>query len=423
VTDIVESPEVSTLLDELTHLTGREDPYPRYHRLREISPVVRAEDGALVVTRHADCVAVTRHPKLGHMPSHMLEFVRADWADHPALHQLFTSVLALNPPDHTRLRRLVSSSFTARRVQALRPRIAQMVQDLLVRMDGEVDFIEAFAFPLPVNVIGELLGIPEPDRAQFQGLVRDWTQVLEVITQEALATADPAAATIREYLAGLAAERRRKPGDDLISALVAAEEDGEKLTEDELLTMAGLLFAAGFETTTNLLGNGVVALLRHPDQLELLRRQSGAASDSSGASSGSAAVAASGALAASAVEELLRFDSPVQLLSRVAWDDVEIAGVPLPGGERIVAYLGAGNRDPERFTDPDRLDLTRPDNAPLSFGGGIHYCLGAPLARLEAQIAFPALLARFPRLELAGEPARRDSLAIRGYTSLPISVG
>jgi len=402
VTDIVESPEVSTLLDELTRLTGREDPYPRYRRLREIAPVVRADDGALVVTRHADCVTVTRHPKLGHMPSHMLEFVSPDWASHPALHQLFTSILALNPPDHTRLRRLVSSSFTARRVQALQPRIAEMVQDLLARMDGEVDFVDAFAFPLPVNVIGELLGIPEADRAQFQGLVRDWTQVIEVISKEVLATADPAAATIRAYLADLAAERRRKPGDDLISALVAAEEDGEKLTEDELLTMAALLFAAGFETTTNLLANSVVALLRQPDQLELLRRQPG--------------------LAASAVEELLRFDTPVQLLSRVAWDDVEIAGVPVSGGERIVAYLGAGNHDPERFTDPDRLDLARPDNAPLSFGGGIHYCLGAPLARLEAQIAIPALLARFPRLALAGTPGRRDSLAIRGYTKLPISV-
>ncbi len=402
MTAIVDSPEVSTLLDELTRLPGREDPYPRYRRLREISPVVRADDDALVVTRYADCVTVTRDPRLGHTPSHMLEFVRADWADHPALHQLFTSVLALNPPDHTRLRRLVSSSFTARRVQALRPRIAQMVQDLLVRMDGEVDFVEAFAFPLPVNVIGELLGVPEADRAQFQGLVRDWTQVLEVISPEVLATADPAAATIRDYLAGLAAERRRTPGDDLISALVGAEEEGEKLTEDELLTMAALLFAAGFETTTNLLANSVVALLRHPDQLELLRRQPG--------------------LAVPAVEELLRFDTPVQLLSRVAWDDMEIAGAAVAGGERVVAYLGAGNRDPERFTDPDRLDLARPDNAPLSFGGGIHYCLGAPLARLEAQIAIPALLDRFPRLALAGAPGRRDSLAIRGYTNLPISV-
>ncbi|UQU64363.1 cytochrome P450 [Couchioplanes caeruleus] len=401
MTDIVESAEVSTLLDELTRMEGREDPYPRYRRLREISPLVRADDGALVVTRHADCVAVTRDSRLGHMPSHMIEFVSPGWQEHPALRQLFTSILTMNPPDHTRLRRLISSSFTARRVQALRPRIAEMVGDLLVRMSGEVDFIEGFAFPLPVNVIGELLGVPEPDRAQFQHLVRDWTQVLEIVTPEVLATADPAAATIREYLSGLAAERRRKPADDLISALVAAEEDGDKLTDDELLTMAGLLFAAGFETTTNLLGNGLVALLRNPDQLALLRKDAG--------------------LAATAVEELLRYDSPVQLLSRVAWDDLEIAGVRVSGGERLVAYIGAGNRDPERFPDPDRLDLTRSDNAPLSFGGGIHYCVGAPLARLEAQIALPALANHFPELAFAGEPERRDSLAIRGYTRIPIN--
>ncbi|MFI7603377.1 cytochrome P450 [Actinoplanes sp. NPDC049681] len=384
-------------------MTGRDDPYPRYHRLREISPIVRADDGALVVTRHADCVAVTRDSRLGHMPPHMIDFVSPGWQDHPALRQLFTSILVINPPDHTRLRRLVSSSFTARRVQALQPRIAEMVGELLDRMTGDVDFVEAFAFPLPVNVIGELLGVPEPDRAQFQELVRDWTRVLEVVTSDVLKTADPAAATIREYLAGLTAERRRKPADDMISALVAAEDDGDKLTEDELLTMAALLFAAGFETTTNLLANSVVALLRNPEQLALLRTDPG--------------------LAPSAVEELLRYDTPVQLISRVAWDDIEVAGVPVSGGERFVAYLGAGNRDPERFAEPDRLDLTRADNAPLSFGGGIHYCLGAPLARLEAQIALPALVDRFPKLDFAAAPERRDSLAIRGYTRLPISVG
>ncbi|MEV8509848.1 cytochrome P450 [Actinoplanes sp. NPDC051475] len=403
MTAIVESSEVSTLLDELTRMTGREDPYPRYRRLREISPIVRADDGALVITRHVDCVAVTRDSRLGHMPPHMIDFVSPGWQDHPALRQLFTSLLVTNPPDHTRLRRLVSSSFTARRVQALQPRITEMVGELLDGMTGDVDFVEAFAFPLPVNVIGELLGIPEPDRAQFQGLVRDWTRVLELVDSDVLKSADPAAATIREYLAGLTAERRRKPADDLISALVAAEDDGEKLTEDELLTMAALLFAAGFETTTNLLANSVVALLRNPEQLTLLRTDPG--------------------LAPSAVEELLRYDTPVQLISRVTWDDVEVAGVPVSGGERVVAYLGAGNRDPERFPEPDRLDLTRADNAPLSFGGGIHYCLGAPLARLEAQIALPALVDRFPKLDFAAAPERRDSLAIRGYTRLPISVG
>jgi len=363
--------------------------------------VVRADDGALVLTRHADCATVARDGRLGHLPKDMLPFIGlADWAEHSALRQLFTSMLTLNPPDHTRLRRLVSSAFTARRMQTLRPAIAAMVDDMLAEMSGPVDFVGSFAFRLPVNVIGELLGVPAADRPAFQSVVRDWSQVLETVTPEVLETADPAADTLRGYLAELAAERRRVPQDDLISALVAAEEAGDRLTEDELLTTAGLLFAAGFETTTNLLANGLVALLEHPEQLAALRERP--------------------ALAESAVEELLRFDSPVQLVSRVVYEPVELGGMTIEPGERVVAYLGAGNRDPERFDDPDRLDLQRADNAPLSFGGGIHYCLGAPLARLEAQVAFPALLGRFPGIELAGEPERRDSLTIRGLTQLPI---
>jgi cytochrome P450 len=395
---IVASPEVSALLTELTTMEGRDDPYPRYERLRSISPVVRADDGAVVVTRYADCAAVVRDGRLGHMPPDMLAFLGLpDWADHPALRQLFTSILTMNPPDHTRLRRLVSSTFTARRVQALRPAIEAIVDDLLDRMVGEADFVDAFAFPLPVNVIGELLGVPEPDRAQFQTLIRDWSQILEIITPEVLAVADPAAATVRAYLAELVSLRRREPGPDLISALVAAEEEGDRLTADELLTMAALLFAAGFETTTNLLANGLVAVLGNPAQAGLMHRDP-----------------------VTAVEELLRFDTPVQLVSRVAYEPVELGGVTVDAGERVVAYIGAGNRDPERFADPDRLDLARGDCAPLSFGGGIHYCLGAPLARLEAQVAFPALLRRFPQIELAGTPERRDSLAIRGFVRLPM---
>jgi cytochrome P450 len=391
----METAESAELLAELTTLTGREDPYPRYDRLRAIAPLIRAEDGALVVTRYADCATVVRDGRLGHMPPDMLAFVGLpDWAEHPALRQFFTSMLAQNPPDHTRLRRLVSSTFTARRVQSLRPAIEAMVAGLLDGLAGDTDFVERFAFPLPVNVIGELLGVPPADRAQFQTLVRDWSQVLDVITPEVLARADPAATVIRDYLAGLAAERRAAPRDDLISALVAAEAGGDRLTEDELLTMAALLFGAGFETTTNLLANGLVALDRNPGQ-----------------AFGDTAVA---------VEELLRYDSPVQIVSRVAYEDVELGGTTVAAGERVVAYLGAGNRDPERFADPHRLDLARADNAPLSFGGGIHYCLGAPLARLEAQIAFPALLRRFPGLEI-GTPVRRDSLTLRGYLSLPVS--
>jgi cytochrome P450 len=401
VPEIVQNPEVLRLLDELTRMAGRENPYPRYARLREISPVVRAADDALVVTAYADCTTVVRDARLAHMPPDMLAFIGfPDWREHPALHQLFTSMLTLNPPDHTRLRRLVSSAFTARRVQALRPAIERMVDELLDGMSGEVDFVRSFAFPLPVNVIGELLGVPADDRAQFQSLVRDWTRVLEVITPEVLSEADPAAATIREYLRGLVDQRRRQPADDLLSALVQAQAADDRLTDEEVLSNAALLFAAGFETTTNLLANGLVALLAHPDQLQLLAERPD--------------------LAQPAVEELLRFDSPVQISSRVVTEPVELAGVTVEAGERVVAYLGAGNRDPERFAQPDRLRLDRADNAPLSFGGGIHYCLGAPLARLEAQIALPALVRRFPGLAPAGAGQRRDSLSLKGFTSLPV---
>jgi cytochrome P450 len=405
--DIVQDPEVLRLLDELTRMPGRADPYPRYARLREISPVVRAEDGALVVTGYGDCATVVRDARLQHLPTDMLAFIGfPDWREHPALHQLFTSMLTINPPDHTRLRRLVSSAFTPRRVEALRPAIERMVQDLLDAMagaGGDVDFVAAFAYPLPVNVIGELLGVPPEQRDGLRPLVRDWTQVLEVITPEVLATADPAATAIRDQLAELVDQRRRHPGDDLLSALVQAQAADDRLTDEEILSNAALLFAAGFETTTNLLTNGIVALLGAPEQFRLL----GSRPD----------------LAQPAVEELLRFDSPVQLSSRVVTAPIELGGIGIEEGERVVAYLGAGNHDPARFADPDRLRLDRADNAPLSFGGGIHYCLGAPLARLEAQIALPAVARRFPSLTLTGQAQRRDSLSLKGYTSLQVSVG
>ena len=297
MTAIVASPSVDALLDELTTLTGREDPYPRYAQLRTTAPVARASDGALVVTRYADCHAVVRDPRFVKAPVQaMLRLGYPDWEQHAGLRLLATSMLAANPPDHTRLRRLVSGAFTPRRVERLRPAVVRLVTDLLAGVTGDVDFVGAFAFPLPVTVIGELLGVPEPDRAQFQGLVRDWTQLFEVVSPEAVRQADAAAVTMRDYLADLVAARRRQPADDLLSALVAVEEAGDRLSKEELLTTAALLFAAGFETTTHLLGNGLVALLCHPDQLADWREHSG-----------------DGQFAAGAVEELLRFDSPVQI--------------------------------------------------------------------------------------------------------------
>ncbi|TMR96576.1 cytochrome P450 [Nonomuraea basaltis] len=402
----VESPEAMTLLDELATTAGRENPYPRYDRLRRISAVVRAADGTLVVTRHADCVAVTRDPRMRHQsPDNRLGAFPAiaDWSAHPALRLLFTSMLLRNPPDHTRLRRLVSGAFTPRRVQALRAEIARTVDDLLDGMSGELDFMDAFALQLPVIVLGEILGVPAEDRSRFPPLVRQWTQVVEVITPDVLSQADSAAAAIREYFISLVAERRRRPADDLLSELIAIQQADDRFSEDELLTTAGFLLGAGLETTTNLLGNGLFALLQHPEQMDLLRERPD--------------------LAPSAVDELLRFDSPTQIVPRSVAEPIELSGITITAGERVVAYLGAGNRDPHRFAEPDRLELDRTGNAPLSFGGGIHHCVGAPLGRLEAEIALPALLGRFPKIALNGVPERRDSLTFRGFTRLPVDVG
>ena len=401
----VTSPQIDQILLELTQPIGREDPYPRYEILRRTAPIAMAPDGALVLTRYADCDSVLRDPRYGRADADEVfgSVGLMDWRGHQAVYTFSTSMLNVNPPLHTRLRRLVSRVFTARQVAALRPAVAALVDELLPGLEGSADFIDAFAFPLPVSVIGELLGIPESDRLAFQPLVRDWTMVLDVFTPEILQRADTAAEAIREYLTDLAAERRKRPREDLLSGLVAATDSGEQLSDDELVTMAALLFAAGFETTTHLLGNGLVALLDHPEQLQLLRDEP--------------------QRAATAVEELLRYDSPVQITGRTALDETLIDGVPVSAGDRVVCYLGAANRDPQRFADPGRLDITREQGSPLSLGGGIHYCLGAPLARLEAQLAFPALLARYPELRLAGRPERRDSLTLRGYLSLPISTG
>ncbi|MGC9670530.1 cytochrome P450 [Planosporangium sp. 12N6] len=403
MTGTVDRGAVGEVVAALGAPAGQADPYPIYRRLRAWGPAVTAPDGTLFVTGYRACAALLRDHRLRKEPQLRLAAAGyPQWWDRPSLRLLFTSILTINPPEHTRLRRLVSTAFTPRRVAALRPAVEAIVAELCERTAGETDFVTAFAFPLPVTVIGELLGVPSGDRPMFQDLVRDWTAVLDTLAPDRVGRADTAAVTIRDYLADLAAQRRASPADDLISALVGATGAGaDRLTADELTTMAALLLAAGFETTTLLLANSLVALLDHPEQAARLRKRPD--------------------LAEAAVEELLRYDSPVQLLSsRSSPVDVEIGGVALAAGQQIVTLLGAANRDPEVFTDPDVLRLDRAEAPPLSFGGGVHHCLGAPLARLETRVALPALLTRFPRLALAGTPESREGLALHGYCHLPV---
>jgi cytochrome P450 len=394
---------VSEVLATLASPAGEADPYPHYARLRAAGPVLVGPGESLVVTGYRACATLLRDHRMQKHPEQLLR--RAgypNWQERPSLRTLYTSILMLNPPAHTRLRRLVSGAFTARRVAELRPALQGIVDDLCERMAGETDFVATVAFPLPVTIIGELLGVPAADRPMFQGLVREWVTVLEALNRPVVDQADSAVITIRDYLTGLADDRRAKPRNDLVTALVHAQDEGDRLDADELVTMVALLLAAGFETTTNLLANGLVALLTHPDQAAALRAEPD--------------------LAASAAEELLRYDSPIQALyGRSAEADMSVGDLSLHKGQRVLTFVGAANRDPDIFSDPDRLILDRREEPPLSFGGGIHYCLGAPLARLEAQVAFPTLLRRFPRLELRGGATRRNGLTLHGYASLPVS--
>jgi cytochrome P450 len=285
----------------------------------------------------------------------------------------------------------------------MRDAITRIADELCEALCGTVEFVDAVAFPFPVTVIGELLGIPAADRAMFQPLVREWTSVLEILNPLAVDSADAAASEIQRYLRELVRARRARPGEDLISALVTDEDDEHQLTEEELVTMAALILAAGFETTTGLLGNGFLTLLSAPHQAERLRREP--------------------ALAKPAAEELLRYDTPVQILyGRTATEDIVVGDLPVRAGQRLINLLGAANRDPRQFSEPDELRLDRDEGPVLSFGGGIHHCLGAALARLEAQVMLPRLVERYPNACLAGEPIRRSGLMIRGYTSVPIAL-
>jgi cytochrome P450 len=318
------------------------------------------------------------------------------------------SMLDRDPPDHTRLRSLVSKAFTPRVVEVQRPHIQQIVDGLLDRVEDRrsMDLIEDFAYPLPVVVICEMLGVPVEDQERFKGWGLDIARGLDAVLlgpdSPVIKRSTESRGALANYFRELIADRRSKPRADMLTDLIAAEEAGDKLTENELLATCILLLVAGHETTVNLIGNGTLALLRHPDQLQRLRDNPG--------------------LVGTAVEELLRFDGPVQRTARIPAEDITIGGKVIPKGDMVMPFIGAADRDPAQFSEPDRLDIGRTDNRHIAFGWGIHFCLGAPLARVEGQIAINTLVRRLPKLALATEaPAFRQSLTLRGLSALPVT--
>lgn len=385
----------------------RANPYPAYHRLRDLAPVHRSEVLPLwILTRFDDCSAVLRDPRFGKSDEALRIFggsTEAAGREVPIISQY--SMLRMNPPDHTRMRGLVAREFTPRRVDALRPAIEAMVDSMLdvLAASGGGEVMDTLAFPLPVKVIGELLGVPIEDRDQFRWIVRDAAAAIEpMVSREILESADVASERMNGYFRALIGQRRSMPTQDLIGALIHLRDDDDRLSEDELIATIVLLFAAGFETTTNLIGNGLHALLANPEQMALLRARP--------------------ELIPGAVEEILRFESSVQLDARTALVDADVAGVQIAAGEVVLTLLGAANRDPARYPDPDRFDVTRSGQQHISFAAGIHYCLGAPLARLEGEVVFERLLRRFASIVPTKAADWRPGLTLRGLETFQVAV-
>ncbi|MEY2421372.1 MAG: hypothetical protein QOI95_1439 [Acidimicrobiaceae bacterium] len=401
---------LSFSIEEVFSAENRRDPHPLYHRLRAEQPVALApEFNEYVLTRWADCEAVLRDPKWSSSPEHRP--AREGEANiSETMNQVgLKTLLFLDPPDHTRLRRLVSKAFTPRRIEQLRGHVTDILDDLLtdVKPGDAFDVISTLAYPLPLIVICELMGVPVEDRDQFEGWSSDATRLLDGdIDEDTFSKGVVAAMYFLNYFNELFAQRRAEPKDDLLSGLLAVEESGDVLTEEELRSIVLLLFLAGHETTVNLIGNGLFALMQQRDQWDRL------CADPEG-------------LKASAVEELLRYDGPVHVTGRVATEDVIVNGRPFPKQAQVGLILAAANRDPERFPDPDRLDIGREDNQHLTFSHGIHYCLGAALARLEGQVVFSTLAQRYPDMQLAkpaDEIEYRDHFVLRGLKALPVTV-
>jgi cytochrome P450 len=394
---------------------ARADPYPAYRQLRETAPVLRTGFGPIVLSGFEECMTALRDPRLGRGTSMAAEnggvlamvgggSRNVDRGTRDNFLARGNNMLFADPPDHTRLRRLVSRAFTPTRIEALRPGVEKLATGYVDAMLGaqDVDVIEALALQLPVTVIGDLLGVPVADRAGFQRLIRSAIGNI-ARTEEEERAAIGAMEQTRHYFEDLVAERRAAPADDLLSGMIASREAGDALSDDEVIATAVLLFIAGFETTTNLIGNGLLALLQHPDQLERWRGDP--------------------SLAPRAVDELLRWDSPVQFNIRVALEPADIAGEQLEVGTPVLILQGSANRDEARFTAADRFDVARDDNMPLSFGWGIHHCIGASLARMEGEVVFNELLGRTRSIAARfDQPEWRSSLVLRGLTALPVTL-
>ncbi|MCC7366099.1 MAG: cytochrome P450 [Dehalococcoidia bacterium] len=379
------------------------DPYPVLDALRELVPAITEPVlGRTLLTRYGDVDTALKERSYSRDPHNAAAdtlMARLRGSDEAP----GTSILFMDPPDHTRLRGLVSKAFTPRAVEAIRPRIAEIANELLDAVEGQAewDLIRAFAAPLPTVVIAEMLGVDPSRRAEFKAWSDELVKGLNpFISEEDAKLRDAAREALAAFFAAEIAKRRETPRDDLLSALVEAEDEGHRLTEAELIGTCTLLLVAGNVTTTDLIGNGMNALLRHRDQVALL--------------------AAEPDRIANAVEEMLRFDTPVVMTGRIVMADEVVGGCPVAKGHSLSPMLAAANHDPRLHHDPDRFDITRDDTDHVSFGGGIHYCLGAPLARAEAQEGIKVLLARFPHLDLAGEGERRLLPGFRGFVSLPV---
>jgi cytochrome P450 len=396
------------------------DPYPFYRRLRETAPVHWNEwsdgGGSWVLTRHADVMAALRDARMTAArtgPALQAEWLPEEYQD--AARKVFRAMphqlLFLDPPDHTRLRGLVSKAFTPRLVEGMRLRIRDLAETLLggVYERGHMEVIAELAYPLPAIVIAELLGVPAQDREQFIRWSSDFGAVLDgsSLTPEQAMQALVGVSEFMDYFRAIVAARADAPRDDLLQALLAAREREDVLSEDELLANLVLILAAGHGTTTHLIGNGLLALLHNPDEYARMCREL--------------------ELAATATQELLRYDSPVQLTGRTAREDITLGGQAVKAGERVTVILGAANRDPAVFSEPDRLDLTRQENRHMAFGQGIHFCLGAPLARVEAEEVLKAVSRRLPDLRLdfaeGTQPEYRPSVVFRGLNELPVAWG